>query len=100
MYFETKCSSFERVAKREDNEFSKRLQSSFVATDFCFSSPCFNADDVIAATAFGFHQIRGQKKPNFDIKVVGFAGGYAPEHADHRGRKTISTIMLGFLCFL
>lgn len=58
-YFETKSTSFERVAKREDDEFSKRLQSPLVATDLCFCSPCIIADDdvVIAATGLGLHQI-------------------------------------------
>lgn len=87
MYFETKSSSFERVAKREDNEFSKCLQSSLVATNFSFRSPFLIADDVVADTAFSFHK---KKTKLWDPQVVGFTGVYAPEHEDHRGSKLMS----------
>lgn len=80
MYFETKSSSFEWVAKREDNEFSKCLQSSLVATNFRFRSPFLIADDVVADTAFGFHK----KKPNFGINKLWALQGFM-----RRSTKTI-----------
>jgi|APAra0007618257_1042622.scaffolds.fasta_scaffold00284_10 hypothetical protein len=86
MYFETKSSSFERVTKREDNEFSKRLQSSLVATNFSFRSPFLIAGDVVADTAFGFQH----EEPNFgEQQVIGFTGVYAPEHRDHHRRRKL-----------
>lgn len=73
-YFEAKSSCFERVAKREDDEFSQRLQSPLVATDLCFRSPCIIADDVIAATGLGLHQIGEGKRQLKRAKLWGFAG--------------------------
>ena len=71
-YFEAKSSCFERVAKREDDEFSKRLQSPLVAADLGFGSPCIIADDVIASTGLGLHQIGERKETTKKSQTLGF----------------------------